>query len=143
MPPSLPELLLDLLGERRRESLAKGLKACHSVVFCSTTGGYWDARNFNRTWEQARRRAHALGVRPLPLHATRHTYASRALAGGKNILWVARQLGHSNPEHTLRRYTHLMPEEEEDLSFAEFGVPKRPVAALSNPAGQQPKTPPV
>ena len=53
----------------------------------------------------------------------------RALAGGKSILWVARQFGHNNPEHTLRRYTHLLPQEEVDLSFAESSVLKRPYTA--------------
>ena len=40
----------------------------------------------------------------------RHTYASLALASGKSIRWVAAQLGHSNPELTLRVYAHAMPE---------------------------------
>ncbi len=38
--------------------------------------------------------------------------------------------GHSSPEHTLRRYIHLLPQEEVDLSFAEISVPKRPYTAL-------------
>ena len=129
MPPALAELLLDVLGDRRRECLANGWKQLPAPVFCSTNGRYWNERNFNRSWELVRRRAQAQGVRPLKLHSARHTYASRALAGGKSILWVARQLGHSNPEHTLRRYTHLMPNLEEDLSFAEVGVPRRPDTA--------------
>jgi len=132
MPPMLAELLLDVLGERRRECLANGWKQVPLPVFCSTNGSHWNERNFNRSWESVRRRAHVLGVRPLKLHSARHTYASRALAGGKSILWVARQLGHSNPEHTLRRYTHLMPSLDEDLSFAEVGVPIRPDTALSH-----------
>ena len=55
----------------------------------------------------------------------RHTYASLALASGKSIRWVAEQLGHSNPELTLRVYAHAMPEEEVDLSFLDFGGTKR------------------
>ena len=82
MPPALEELLLDVLGERRRECLAKGWKQIPRPVFCSTNGSYWNERNFNRSWEQVRRRAQVRGVRPLRLHCARHTYASRALAGG-------------------------------------------------------------
>ena len=55
----------------------------------------------------------------------RHTYASLALASGKSIRWVAEQLGHSNPELTLRVYAHAMPEEDVDLSFLDFGGTKR------------------
>ncbi|MGK0485809.1 MAG: hypothetical protein ACJAYI_001318, partial [Myxococcota bacterium] len=53
-------------------------------------------------------------------------------------LWVSRQLGHSSPEHTLRRYIHLLPQEEVDLSFAEISVPKRPYTALPFPSQKQP-----
>ena len=130
IPPSLSEALFDLLAERGRECLTRGWKAVPNVIFCSTSGGHWGERNFNRVWEQVRRKAQTLGVRPLTLHSTRHTYASRAAAGGKSILWVSRQLGHSSPEHTLRRYIHLLPQEEVDLSFAEISVPKRPDTAL-------------
>ena len=63
------------------------------------------------------------------LHCTRHTYASPALAAGKSLRWVAGHLGHSNPELTLRQYAHMLPQEETDLSFADFGGPKRPYPA--------------
>ncbi len=43
-----------------------------------------------------------------------------ALAAGKSIRWVASQLGHANPELTLRVYAHAMPEEESDLGFLDF-----------------------
>ena len=64
-------------------------------------------------------------MRPLRLHCTRHTYASRALAAGKSLRWVAGQLGHSNPELTLRQYAHMLPQEETDLSFADFDGTRR------------------
>ena len=41
------------------------------------------------------------------------------------IRWVAEQLGHSNPEITLRTYAHALPVDEADLSFADFGVSER------------------
>ena len=55
------------------------------------------------------------------LHCTRHTYATRALKAGKSLRWVSQQLGHSSPELTLRTYAHVMPDEETDVSFANFG----------------------
>ena len=61
-------------------------------------------------------------MRPFRLHSTRHTYASLALASGKSIRWVADQLGHANPELTLRTYAHAMRKEEDDLSFAEYAL---------------------
>ena len=129
--PSLAEALFDLLVERRQECLAKGWKQVPALIFCSETGSPWQERNFNRVWERVRRKAQAEGARPLRLHCTRHTYASRALAAGKSLRWVAGQLGHSNPELTLRQYAHMLPQEETDLSFADFGGSKRQYTAVA------------
>jgi len=41
------------------------------------------------------------------------------------VRWVASQLGHANPELTLRVYAHALREEEEDLGFLDFGGTKR------------------
>ena len=86
-------------------------------------------RNLERVWYRVRRRAQKRGVRPLKLHCARHTWASLALASGKSTKWVAAQLGHSDPGFTLRTYAHVMPEEEPDVSFADFGAPGRPYTA--------------
>ena len=94
------------------------------MVFCSEVGTAMDERNVTRTWNRVRRKSQARGVRPLRLHDARHTFASLALASGKNIRWVAEQLGHANPEMTLRVYAHAMREEESDLSFLDFGGTK-------------------
>ncbi len=52
-----------------------------------------------------------------------------ALDAGRSVRWVADALGHADPALTLRVYAHAMPDEERDLSFAEFSDPKRPYAA--------------
>ena len=125
MAPSLGELLLEVLATRRRESLEEGWPAVPEWVFPSETGGPLHPANFQRTWRRVQRRAQKAGVRPLKLHTTRHTWASMALGAGKSVRWVADQLGHSSPTLTLKTYAHALREEEADLSFAEFGVPKR------------------
>ena len=68
-------------------------------------------------------------MRPVKLHSTRHTCATRALQAGKSVRWVADQLGHADPALTLRVYAHAMRDEEADLSFADLG-PGRPSTAL-------------
>jgi integrase len=142
MPPGLASALLDLVGTRRREAIQSGWPDIPQWVFCTKSGGQFDERNFSRTWQRVRRRAQKLGVRPLKLHSTRHTYASSALAAGKSLRWVADQLGHRNPEFTLRTYAHLMPQEENDLSFADFGGPGRPSPApASEPAAPKENAP--
>jgi len=126
MPPALAAELFDLLALREREAKAGAVaelgKGAPEWVFSSLAGTHLDERNVTRSWYRVRRQAAKLGVRPLKLHAARHTYASLALAAGKSIRWVAAQLGHASPAFTLRTYAHAMPEEEVDLSFADFKV---------------------
>jgi integrase len=121
MPPGLASALFDLLAERRSHALKWGWRAVPEWVFAAQTGGPIEERNFERSWQRVRRKAQRAGVRPFKLHCTRHSYASLALAAGKSVRWVAEQLGHSNPELTLRTYAHVLRHEETDLSFADFG----------------------
>ena len=37
----------------------------------------------------------------------RHTYASRRIALGDDVVTVAHAMGHADPAMTLRRYAHL------------------------------------
>ena len=120
LSPPLARVLHDLHAEPRREALRKGWHDVPRVVFCDQRGGDCDERNLHRAWNRLRRRAAREGVRPLRLHDARHTFASHALAAGKSVRWVAAQLGHANPELTLRVYAHVLREEEEDLSFLDY-----------------------
>lgn len=140
LAPTLAEALFDLLAQRRREAPARGWLDVPPWVFCSETGGPLDEGNVERSWYRLRRLAQKRGVRPLKLHAARHTFASLALAAGRSVRWVAEQLGHSNPELTLRVYAHALPVDEADLAFADFARapggasrladgPRRPYAA--------------
>jgi integrase len=122
LPHSLALELFDLLATRRRQALERGWPQPPEWVFCAEDGSsWWDERHFSRVWERLRRRAQREGIRPLKLHATRHTWATLALQAGKSVRWVADQLGHADPALTMRVYAHAMREEETDLSFAEFG----------------------
>ena len=79
------------------------------------------------------------------VHDARHTFASLALASGKSVTWVASQLGHANPELTLRVYAHALREEETDLSFLDFGdsggTKRHPRGTNAKRAAQRTKPP--
>ena len=122
MSPTLAESLFDLLTLRRRENLTLGRPDIPLQVFCSEAGTPLDERNVSRTWQRLRRRAVNEGVRPLTLHAARHTFASLAIESGRSIRFVAEQLGHHDPAFTLKTYAHLMPSESEDMGFADFSA---------------------
>jgi integrase len=141
MPPTLASALFDLLVERRAEVVRRGWREVPEWTFCSEAGTALDERNLERAWFRVRRRAQKLGIRPLKLHCTRHTYASMALASGKSVKWTAEQLGHSSPMLTLKTYAHVMREEEADLSFADFDSPGRPYTAPLDSASVETKKP--
>jgi hypothetical protein len=104
-------------------------------------GTAWEPRNVARIWERVRRRAHKEGVRPLKLHCARHTWATLALRAGKSVRWVADQLGHADPSMTLNVYAHAMPEEEADLSFADFAGQQAGHVFGSEAASNAPRRP--
>jgi integrase len=63
-----------------------------------------------RALKPALRRA---GLSPIRWHDLRHTFASLLIAGGANITFVSRQLGHSSSQITLSVYAHLLDREEQ------------------------------
>jgi len=123
--PALSETLFALLSQRQRERIERGWPETPEWVFCSRDGTRPEPRNVERVWARLRRRAQKNGVRPFPLHSTRHSWATWALQAGKNIRWVADQLGHADASTTLNHYAHAMPEDDHDLSFLDLGVAGR------------------
>ena len=119
--PYSPEMR-DLLDELRK---TRGEREGHwsdpTYVFTNVNGNRWDENNFGRSWQRLRKRCvddegKAL-VRPLSFHCCRHTFASWSLDAGKSIVWLQHALGHASPDTTLRRYSHWVQHEQEDMSF--------------------------
>ena len=79
MPQALASQLFDLLAERRVKGLRRGWSEIPEALFCSEVGTPLDERNVTRTWQRIRRHAQKQGLRPLKLHAARHTWATLAL----------------------------------------------------------------
>lgn len=55
----------------------------------------------------------AAELRPVRWHDLRHTFASLLIAGGANITFISRQLGHTSSQITLGVYAHLLDREEQ------------------------------
>lgn len=86
-------------------------------VFTNGVGGRIDRDNLrNRVVKPAVVRADELlearGLVPIPkgltTHKLRHTFASILVACGEDPISLMRQIGHTNPNFTLRVYAHLM-----------------------------------
>lgn len=51
-------------------------------------------------------------VEEADFHTLRHTFATRCIENGMDILMVSRTLGHSNISTTLNKYSHLLPKHQ-------------------------------
>lgn len=119
----LPILKAELTTHRQRSED----RGPHDFVFPTTAGTQRDKDNIrNRVLAPILTRADQLltdrGQPPLPAgvtpHKLRHTFASILVACGEDPASVMAQLGHTDPQFTLRIYTHLMrrdPEERKRL----------------------------
>jgi integrase len=58
----------------------------------------------------------AAGVRPLKVHATRHTAATLLLQAGVPVQVVAQRLGHAQVSMTLEVYAHALPDMQRDAA---------------------------
>lgn len=50
------------------------------------------------------------GLKKIPFHSLRHTFASLLIHQGESIKYIQHQLGHASVQITLDRYGHLLPE---------------------------------
>ena len=55
-----------------------------------------------------------VGIEPRVLYATRHTFASLAIAAGEDPLWVAKILGHERPDQLFLKYASYLEGMKED-----------------------------
>lgn len=55
------------------------------------------------------------GVKRIRIHDFRHSHASNLIAFGANIVAVSRRLGHSDVSMTLKVYTHLINNANQQL----------------------------
>ncbi|CAI4032387.1 hypothetical protein DNFV4_02817 [Nitrospira tepida] len=92
---------------------AMGEHPCPPMLFPGGLGGtrqapfYYSENAFRSTiWFPVLEQAQ---VSRLPVHAARHTYASRLLAAGVPIKYVQAQLGHASITVTVDTYGHWLP----------------------------------
>jgi integrase len=75
-------------------------------VFCTTDGRPLVGRTLRKAFRRACRRAKIEGR--IRWHDLRHTFGSLKLAQGEDIVYVSRQLGHSNVGITANVYSHVI-----------------------------------
>jgi integrase len=106
-------LLSPLRADLAKWRMASGRPADDALVFPAANGGPWTEAAYQswrrRAFSRALRAAGVAHARPYDL---RHSFASLLLHEGRNVIYVARQLGH-DARLTLTRYGHVMSEYED------------------------------
>jgi len=107
----LVTVLQDYSVVREAEALLQG-QPVDGWLFTTPRGAIIRSNNFrDRVWKPLLK---AAGLPYRWIHATRHTYATRMIMGGANLVYVQKQLGHSSIQITVDTYTHWIQQSERD-----------------------------
>lgn len=90
---------------RESESVAPGELRATDQVFTLADGSPMLPATVSDMWRSVVRRT---GLRPIPLHGTRHTHISHLLSAGEPLAHVSARVGHATSAMTLRTYAHVI-----------------------------------
>lgn len=74
-------------------------------VFCQENGQPYEPRTYQDLFKRCVRQA---GIPDANFHSLRHTFATRALEQGMDVVTLSRLLGHATPSVTLDKYGHAL-----------------------------------
>lgn len=101
LPPALEALRL-----QKAHTFLKGVEVFQNPRTCERWPGDQPIRK--TLWAPALKRA---GVRYRNPYQTRHSYASMMLMAGEHVMWVAKQMGHTDWSFTARTYSRWIPDD--------------------------------
>lgn len=79
--------------------------------FYSGSHGVMGLGTIRKVWKAM---LEAFEIEPRILYATRHTFASLAIAAGEDPMWVAQVMGHSRPDQLFLRYASFLEGVKDD-----------------------------
>ena len=123
--PILTSELADVLAE-----VTQGRRNT-AYLFPAPDGGPMRNSYFRWRFDKACANTGLTGISPKTL---RHTAGSLALASGASVATVQRLLGHQDATTTLRVYSHMMPDDFDNLAVAMDSAARK--AAGANAAQQ-------
>jgi integrase len=114
---SLPSFLVDMLKQHRIQQFEQCLKAGdvwenRDLVFPDLHGGYFNSNYLLRMFKKLLQEA---GIPHMHFHDLRHSAATILLSMGVNMKVIQELLGHSDIAITLGRYSHLLPNMQQDV----------------------------
>ena len=102
LTPAAVESLRAHLAWRKQEKLRRGWREMPVPLFFAPDAGYWLPRDVRKRMYAV---LEAAGLRQRSPHALRHTFSTLALGAGRDVYYVAKQLGHKDINLTFATYT--------------------------------------
>lgn len=81
------------------------------TIICNRNFGMLDKRGFTKIFQRICQNA---DIAHANIHSMRHTFATRSLESGMDILVLSRILGHAQPSTTLNKYGHCLPDHKRE-----------------------------
>ena len=139
--PLIDEMIKELKAHKKiqnKEKQASGLAySDKNFLFCNAIGEPYDQKTFKNYYNKILAECGLLETRPrtirdkikkglktkpkpkgstpnVTFHTLRHTFATRAIEQGMDVLVLSKILGHSDPSTTLNKYGHALPNHKKD-----------------------------
>jgi integrase len=118
---TLPDIVVEALRDHRRQqlemrvSLGLGKPPDDALLFPKLDSSPQSPRAFSKEWSDV---AASIGMPEITFHALRHTHASQLIDAGVDIVTIAKRLGHSSPNITLKVYAHVFKQKDDKSSAA-------------------------
>ncbi|WP_275713628.1 tyrosine-type recombinase/integrase [Caproiciproducens sp. CPB-2] len=110
----IDELYVDLVEHKRQQDEITAEFPGYnpqSYVFVTAEGNRFDPRTFQDLFH---REVKAAEIKNANFHCLRHTFATRSIENGMDILVLSKVLGHAKPSTTLNMYGHVLTEHKKD-----------------------------
>ena len=109
---SLYDELMEYKENQREKKAASGLEFRETdTIICNRNFGIMDNRGFSKIFENICRNA---DIPHANVHSMRHTFATRSLEAGMDVLVLSRILGHAQASTTLNKYGHCLPDHKRE-----------------------------
>ena len=92
-------------------------------MFVSANGSPIDPRTYQ---DLSHRQIKKAGIADANFHCLRHTFATRAIENGMDILVLSKILGHAQPSTTLNKYGHVLTEHKKESMQKISGLYTKP-----------------
>lgn len=109
IPLPLMKILTEHKSRQQNAILSIGQKWSEDGFIC----GYYKSLRDSSLENENIKYAKASQQKKIRIHDFRHSHASLLINNGINALEIARRLGHSTVDQTLKTYSHLFPKESE------------------------------